>query len=179
MDALLGRCSSGDRQAFDQLYSLFYQDIRAIAVRELRNERHATIRPTALVHETYLRMVKLREIRWADRAHLLAMAARVTRQALVDEARHRRADKRDGGSPVTLSDSNLGGADNGYDALDVDDLLNELSNYDPVAAQIVSLRVFGGLSVDETADHLSISHATAYRHWSTGKAWLLHELSRL
>ena len=102
--------------------TLLYRDIHGIAVRELRHERHLTIRPTALVNEAYLRLASLREMSWRDRAHFLSMAGRVARQALMDEARKRRTEKRSGGAPVTLSDANLGGNDAGYDALDVDAL---------------------------------------------------------
>lgn len=175
---LLARWSSGDRQAFDDLLTHLYHDIHAIAVRELRSERHLTIQPTALVNEAYLRLAGLREMRWQDRSHFMAMTARITRQALVDEARRHRAAKRDGGTPVTLSDANLGAAQTAYDALDVDALLTELQRYDDVAADVVSLRVFGGMSINETAEALKLSAATVSRRWATGKAWLSRELSR-
>jgi RNA polymerase sigma factor (TIGR02999 family) len=118
--ALLERWSKGEKDAYDQLLTHLYGDIHAIAVRQLHRERYLTIRPTALVHEVYLRLSNLRQMQWQDRAHFLSMAARVTRQALVDEARRRRAEKRDGGRAVTLSDTNLGVAEAAYDALDVD-----------------------------------------------------------
>jgi len=162
--------------ALDDLLTHLYRDIHLIAVRELRGERHLTIRPTALVNEVYLRLTELREPNWRDRLHFLAMAARVARQVLVDEARRRRAAKRDGGTPVTLSDENLGGRDGGFDALDVETLLTELQGLDPQAADIVSLRVFGGLSIEEAAEALKLSVATANRRWATGKAWLANEL---
>jgi RNA polymerase sigma factor (TIGR02999 family) len=104
------------------------------------------------------------------------MAARIARQALVDEARNRRAQKRDGGDPVTLSDTNLGAAGRAYDALDVDTLLCELQQIDALAADVVTLRVFGGLSIEEAAESLTVSVATVNRHWATGKAWLTWEL---
>jgi RNA polymerase sigma-70 factor, ECF subfamily len=176
--ALLERWSRGEKQAYDQLLTHLYGDIHAIAVRQLHRERHLTIRPTALVHEVYLRLAELREMRWQDRAHFLSMAARVARQALVDEARRRRSEKRDGGESVTLSDANLGESDAAYDALDVDRLLTELQRFDDVAAEIVSLRVFGGMSIEETAEVLSLSVATVNRRWVTGKAWLARELMR-
>jgi RNA polymerase sigma factor (TIGR02999 family) len=176
--ALLARWSSGDRAAIDELVTMLYRDIHGIAVRALRNEHRLTIRPTALVNETYLRLVGLSELRWQDRAHFLSMAARVTRQALVDEARRRRALKRNGGAALTLNDENLGGADAGYDALDVDTLLSELHQYDQVAADVVSLRVFAGLSIEEAAEALSLSVATVNRRWVAGKAWLARELTR-
>src|SRR5262249_44060302 len=152
LDALFERWSQGDREALDQLLGIFYQDIHAIAVRQLQGERHLTIRPTALVNEAYLRLAGLRDIRSEGRLHFLAMAARITRRALIDEARRRRAQKRDAGSEVTFTDENLGPAEGGYDALDVDRLLNELERYDAQAAEIVTLRVFGGLSIEEAAE---------------------------
>lgn len=176
--ALLKQWEGGDRQAFDQLMAHLYQDIHAIAVRTLRSERQLTISPTALVHEAYLRLVNLTEMRWQDRAHFLSMASRLTRQALVDEARRFRAEKRDGGKSVTLSDENLGANEAGYDALDVDTLLVELKGIDEVAAEVVSLRVFGGLSIEEAAEALSLSVSTVNRRWTTGKAWLAVELAR-
>ncbi len=106
--ALLERWSKGEKDAYDQLPTLLYGDIHAIAVRQLHREHYLTIRPTALVHEVYLRLSELRQMQWQDRAHFLSMAARVTRQALVDEARAPSAEKRDGGRAVTLSDTNLG-----------------------------------------------------------------------
>lgn len=176
--ALLARWSGGDPNALDELIAMLYQDIHGIAVRELRRSPHHTICPTALANEAYLRLAGLSEVRWQDRAHFLSMAARVTRQALVDEARRRRADKRNGGTPVTLSDTNLGGGDAGYDTLDVDALLIELKRYDEVAAEIVSLRVFGGLSIEEAAEVLSLSVATVNRRWAIGRSWLARELMR-
>lgn len=176
--SLLAHCSEGDRQAFGEVFAHLYRDIHAIAVRELRGERHLTIRPTALVNEAFLRMQALREIRWQDRAHVLAMASRITRQALVDGARRRRAEKRDGGEAVTLSDENLGGIEVNHDALDVDKLLTELESFDALAAQVVSLRVFGGMNIEEAAQHLEVSVATVNRRWSAGKSWLVRELSR-
>jgi RNA polymerase sigma factor (TIGR02999 family) len=125
-----------------------------------------------------LRLSALREIRWQDRAHFLAMAARVSRQALIDEARKRLAQKRNGGDQITLSDTNLGEPAQVHDVLDVDDLLCELERFDALAAKIVELRVFGGLSIEEVAESVSVSIATVNRRWAAGKAWLTRELSR-
>jgi RNA polymerase sigma factor (TIGR02999 family) len=173
---LLERWSRGDRNALNGLLTELYQEVHKIAVGQLRSERHLTIQPTALVHEVYLRLASLSHIRMQDRAHFLSMAARVTRQALVDEARSRRAQKRDGGYPVTLTDTNLGAGERAYDALDVDDLLCELQRIDALAAEVITLRVFGGLSIEEAAASLAVSVATVNRHWATGKAWLTWEL---
>jgi RNA polymerase sigma factor (TIGR02999 family) len=175
--ALLAQCSTGDREAFGEIFARLYRDVHAIARRELRAERSLTIRPTGLVHEAYLRMQGMREIRWQDRAHLLAMASRVMRQALVDAARRGRAQKRDHQRSVTLSAEALGD-DTPYDALEVDELMTELEGYDALAAQIVSLRVFGGLSIEDVAQHLDVSVATVNRRWLAGKSWLRRELSR-
>lgn len=174
---LFAQWARGDRAAMDAILAHLYGDIHAIARRQLRAERVLTIQPTALVHEVYLRMTHLQELQWQDRAHFLSMAARVTRQVLVDEARRVRADKRDGGTPVTLNDANLSGPDAGFDAILVDDLLTELEGFDAVAAEVVCLRVFGGLSVDETAMTLGLSVATVNRRWAAGRAWLIHELT--
>jgi RNA polymerase sigma factor (TIGR02999 family) len=175
LQSLLERWSQGDREALDQLLTHLYHDIHAIAVRQLNQERHSSLRPTALVHEAYLRLAALREMRLNDRAHFLSMAARVSRQALTDEARRRRALKRDGGDQVTLSDTNLGASDQTHDAIHLDELLTELERFDPLAAEIVSLRVFGGLSIEEVASTKEISVATVNRRWAIGKAWLTRE----
>jgi RNA polymerase sigma factor (TIGR02999 family) len=178
LTVLLERWSRGDRGALDQLLTHLYTDIHAIAIRQLNQERNSSLRPTALVHEVYLRLASLRQIKLQDRSHFLSMAARVSRQALVDEARRRHADKRDGGSPVTLSDTNIGDADQAYDALDVDDLLRELEHHDAEAAEIIGLRVFGGLTIEEVAQSLALSVATVNRRWAAGKVWLTRELAR-
>ena len=176
--ALLERWSEGDQEALNGVLTLLYTEIHAIAVRQLRNEHQLTIQPTALVHEMYLRLSSLSRLRLQNRAHFLSMAARVMRQALVDEARSRRAQKREGGRAVTLSDTNLGGAGFTCDALDVDELLTELERFDALAAEIVTLRVFGGLSIEEAAQAMSVSVATVNRRWATGKAWLTWELQQ-
>jgi RNA polymerase sigma factor (TIGR02999 family) len=106
------------------------------------------------------------------------MAARVSRQALIDEARKRRAQKRDGGDPITLTETHLGEPNQTHDVLDVDELLCELERFDTLAAKIVELRVFGGLSIEEVAESVSVSIATVNRRWAAGKAWLTRELSR-
>jgi RNA polymerase sigma factor (TIGR02999 family) len=178
LQGLLERWSHGDRDALDELLTHFYRDIHAIAVRQLHQERSSSLRPTALVHEAYLKLASLREMRLQDRTHFLSMAARVSRQVLIDEARRRRAAKRDGGDPVTFSDTNLGEPDQEHDAIDLDELLTELERFDALAAEIVSLRVFGGLSIDEVASAKEISVATVSRRWAIGKAWLTRELSR-
>lgn len=177
LPALLERWSRGDHVAFDALLTGLYDEVHSIATGLLRNERQLTLQPTELVNEVYLRLAALSHLTLEDRNHFLSLAARVTRQVLVDEARARRAQKRSGGRQVTLSDTNLGGG-LVYDALDVDDLLSELHERDPLAADIVTMRVFGGLTIPEVADLLNSSVATVNRHWATGKAWLAWELQK-
>jgi RNA polymerase sigma factor (TIGR02999 family) len=175
---LLKRFSAGDRAAMDELFAHLYTDIHAIAVGQLRHERHLTIRPTALVHEAYLRLAGLNRMRWHDRTHFLMMASRVTRQAVVDEARRRRASKRASGMQVTISDTNLGANETAYDALDVDTLLDELQAFDRETGEVASLRIFGGMSIEEVAEALQLSVSTVNRRWVMGKAWLMRELTR-
>lgn len=173
---LLSRWSQGDRAALDEVVQLLYAQMHTIASREVRGERSSAIEPTVLVNEVYLRLVQLSRIDWRDRAHFLAMCARVSRQTLVDEARRRRAAKRDAGIEVTLTIAREGATTGGFGVIDVDDLLNELATIDADAARVVELRVFGGLVVDEVAEQLSLSPATVQRKWRSGKAWLARQL---
>jgi len=177
VSALLERWSQGDAAALNALVPHLYGEIHAIATRQLRNERHLTIEPTALVHEVYLRLLGLSRLKLHDRTHFLSMAARIARQALVDEARQRAAQKRDGGYPVTLSDTNLADAGRPFDTLELEALLQELERMDAPAADVVTLRVFGGLSIEETAAALDVSVATVNRRWASGKAWLTFQLT--
>jgi RNA polymerase sigma factor (TIGR02999 family) len=174
--SLLARWSQGERAALDEVVQLLYQQMHQIAARELRGERSLTIQPTVLVNEVYLRLVHLNRIAWNDRAHFLAMCARVTRQTLVDEARKRSAGKRDSRLEVTLT-GNLGGvATGGFDIIEIDELLVQLEGFDGDAARVIELRVFGGLSIDEAAQQLELSGSTVSRKWRVGKAWLARQL---
>jgi RNA polymerase sigma factor (TIGR02999 family) len=169
--------SSAARRALDDLVSQSYPALRAVAARALRDERVISLRPTALVHEIYLRLAQLTRLEWQDRPHLLAMATRVARQALVDEARRRGRSKRDGGARVTMTLESLDAAAVDHDVLDVDDLLRELETIDETAARVVELRVFGGLSVEECALELETSTSTVNRKWRAGRTWLMRELA--
>ena len=165
------------RRDLDGLVSGSYAELRAVAARALRDERAATIRPTALVHEIYLRLAQLTRIEWQGTPHLLAVAARVAREALVDDARRRGRKKRDGGARVTVTLEGLGAGAREHDLLDVDDLLCELENIDQLAARVVELRVFGGLTVEECAAELDTSPSTVHRKWRAGRTWLVRELA--
>jgi RNA polymerase sigma factor (TIGR02999 family) len=169
--------SSAARRALDDLVAESYPELRAVAARALRDERAATLRPTALVHEIYLRLAQLTQVEWQGAPHLLAMATRVARQALVDEARRRNRSKRDRGPPVTVTLERLDAPAVDCDILEVDDLLRELEGIDETAARVVELRVFGGLSVSECAAELEKSVSTVNRKWRAGRTWLGRELA--
>jgi RNA polymerase sigma-70 factor, ECF subfamily len=160
-----------------------YAELRRMAARYVRREQAKSVQATELVHETYLRLLKDKKRPWRDRTHFLAIAAISMRRLLVERARKRGALKRGGGHiQVTLDDGLLVGPapddSSSIDLVALDQALSALSALDPQQARIVELRFFGGLSIEETAEALSISVATANRHWTIAKAWLLRELQR-
>jgi RNA polymerase sigma factor (TIGR02999 family) len=157
-----------------------YDELRRLADGYVRRERAKSVQATELVHEAYLRLAKERKPRWRNRTHFLAIAAISMRRLLVERARARGAHKRGGGQVrVTLTEGLLPGgaepADVNLVALDL--ALEKLAGLDATQARIVELRYFGGLSVEETGEALSISPATVKRHWTIAKAWLLRELT--
>lgn len=174
---LLIAWKSGDEAALARLTPVVHDELQRIARRCLRGEQQArTLSPTALINEAYLRLVDVRRMNWQNRAHFLAMAARVMRRILVEAARARRRQKRGGGAvQVTLTDG-LRSTETSYDLVALDDALEALSARDPRRSQVVELRFFGGLSVAETADVLAISPETVMRDWKLARAWLRREL---
>jgi RNA polymerase sigma factor (TIGR02999 family) len=194
---LLIAWSEGDSAALDQLAPLVYEELRRTAARQLRGERaDHTLQPTALVHEAYLRLIEQKNANWKNRAHFFSLAAKFMRRILVDKARARNAVKRgEGSAPESLDqiDTTLeggseslaasvedpaGGAALSLEMMSIDSALTRLESLDPRQAQIVELRFFGGLSVDETAQVMAVSAATVKRDWAMAKAWLTRELSR-
>ncbi|HEY6185004.1 MAG TPA: sigma-70 family RNA polymerase sigma factor [Terriglobales bacterium] len=176
---LLTRWSSGDTSARDALVPLVYNELRRIARRCLSGQRSDhTLQPTALVHEAYLRLVRYDAIDWRDRAHFFALAAQIMRQILVDHARKQTAIKR-GGNAVTIvvDESSAIAKQTSHDLLALDDALKQLASLDPRQSQIVELRFFGGLSIEETAQAVNISPATTKREWATARLWLLNEMN--
>ena len=167
-----------DRQSADSLLPIVYQELRRLAASYLRRERPGqTLQPTALVHEAYLRLLKDRPGRWQNRAHFCAIAAHSMRQILIERARARVAKKRGGGGArVTLDEALVAGADPSIDLLALDQALDELTTFDQRLADIIELRFFGGLTVEETAEAMNISPATVKRHWAVARAWLAREL---
>jgi RNA polymerase sigma factor (TIGR02999 family) len=173
---VLAELGAGDPSALDRLLPLVYDELRVIAASQLRREASGhTLEPTALVHEAFLRLVDQRE-GFRNRGHFFGVAAQAMRRILVDYARRRRAQKRDGGVRITLSESV--GPDTGAteQVLAVDEALQRLEAMDPRLARVVELRFFAGLSVEETGDALDISPATVKRDWSAARAWLQREL---
>jgi RNA polymerase sigma factor (TIGR02999 family) len=175
---LLHEWSAGRRDAFDQLFPLVYEELRRLAAQHLRRERHPSpLQTTALVHEAYLKLVQQDGVRCENRAHFFGIAAKVMRCLLVDQARARDAVKRGGGVPpdpleiapgVTLPVN--------VDLIALDEVLTQLAGTDARQCEVVELRYFGGLTIDETAEVLRISPATVSREWTLARAWLYARL---
>jgi RNA polymerase sigma factor (TIGR02999 family) len=175
---LLVAWGKGDRAADSRLLTVVYQDLRRVARRRLRAERpdHSLV-PTALVHEAYVRLVDLRRVRWQNRAQFFAIAARLMRQILVDHARAHVAAKRGGpGWKVPLADDLGATLPRDVDLLDLDAALVKLATIDSRLGDLVVLKFFGGMTVEEAAASLGLSPATVKRDWSRARAWLFREL---
>lgn len=174
---LLRRWSEGDGQALEALVPVIYGELKVIALRYLRNEQAETLPCTALVHETYLRLVDQTHVGWNGRAHFFGAAANVMRRILVDRARHRKAVKRggDGPAPGDLAGVTVA-VDADLDMIDLHDALTEYEGIDPESARTLELRYFAGLSVEETAIVMNTSPATVKRQWSLARAWLYRRL---
>lgn len=177
--ALLGQWRSGDAQALERLLPLVYRELHRVAGRYLRRERSDhTLQSTALVHEAYLRLAGPEAPEWRNRAHFFGVAANLMRQILVEHARARHAAKRGGHAvKVSLEDAPDLPVAIDLDVLALDDAMQRLALMDPQQAEIVELRFFGGLSVEESAEVLGISPATIKRDWSSARAWLYREMT--
>jgi RNA polymerase sigma factor (TIGR02999 family) len=177
---LLIEWKSGNKQAMDLLVPIVYDELRRLAQNYLRDERAAaTLQPTALVNEAYMRLVAQRMPDWESRSHFFGVAAHLMRQVLVDHARKNRSAKRGSGVPKASLDDVLGfGVEKSNDIVALDDALNALAEVDERKAKIVELRYFGGFSIDEIAQALNISTATVGREQRTAEAWLYRELNR-
>jgi RNA polymerase sigma factor (TIGR02999 family) len=170
----------GDPQALERLTPLVYHELHRLALSYMAHERSDhTLQATALVHEVYLRMVDLQGVGWRDRAHFFAVAARMMRRILVDCARARGHEKRGGGkNRIAFDEALVIAGDPGAEVMAIDDALNRLAELDPRKSQVVELRYFGGLGVDEICEALKISPETATRDWRAAKAWLYGQLAR-
>ena len=176
---LLVAWSSGDEAALQELMPLVYDELRKLAHHYIRRERPGhTLQTSGLVNEAYLRLVDQTKIQWQSRKHFYGIAARLMRQILVDYARKQSYAKRGGDAQrVELDEKLIISKDRAADIVDLDDALKKLAEIDPRQSQIVELRFFGGLSVEETAEVLSISVSTLMRDWVVAKSWLKRAIS--
>ena len=181
---LLKAWNDGDATALDRLTPLVYEELRRLAHRYMRHERAGhSLQTTALVNEAYLRLVDVKGVDWHDRGHFLALCAQIMRRILVDAARKRASGKRGGGlqhvdhsEPLDFDQIPAAGSDRAAALCALDDALESLSRLDRRRAQVIELRFFGGLSVDETAEVMKVSPQTVMRDWRLARAWLAREL---
>jgi RNA polymerase sigma factor (TIGR02999 family) len=175
---LLVDWSKGDQDALNKLMPLVYDELRRLASRYLRHERPGhTLQTTALVHEAYLKLVDQKDANLQNRVQFFAVAAQVMRHILVDYARSRRAFKRGGDyCRLSLDEAVISSKETDADLLTLNEALNSLAAIDPQQSRVVELRVFGGLTVEETAEVLAISTRTVKREWSMAKAWLHQQI---
>jgi RNA polymerase sigma factor (TIGR02999 family) len=179
VNVLLVKWREGDQAALQALIPLVYNELRALAHRCLRAERPGhTLQSTALVHEAYLRLMGQDPVPIQNRAHFVAIAAKLMRQILVDYARNRRAAKRGPEHKMQLDDSFDLPQKKGVDVVALDDALIGLSRRDVQQVRIVELRFFGGLTIEETAEVLDVSPSTVKRDWNMARAWLTREVQR-
>ena len=179
VSAILRAWSAGDQGALDRLTPIVYEELRRVARRYMRQERPGhSLQTSALVNEAYMRLVDYKRMQWQNRAHFFAVSAQLMRRILVDHARRRNL-KRGGGVPhVSLDNAAFVTGESMTDLVALDDALNELAGLDPRKVQVVEMRFFAGLSVEETANVLKVSPVTVMRDWSSAKAWLYRELTR-
>ena len=176
---LLLEWGDGNQQALDALVPLIYKELRNLAHNFLYRERPGhTLQTTALVHEAYLKLIDQNDARWQNRAHFFAIAAQAMRRILIDRARKHAAAKR-GGPQEKLSLDEVAdiALEPDINLLKLDEALNELAKIDPRQSRIVELRYFGGLTIEETAEVISVSSATVKREWMMARAWLHQELT--
>jgi RNA polymerase sigma factor (TIGR02999 family) len=169
----------GDERALDRLTPKVYRELHLAAKRCMSRERDDhTLQTTALINELYLRLSDLKAVDWQNRAHFFALCARQMRRILTDQARARQSHKRGDGAPaVSLDEALVISPQPSVDLVAVDDALNQLAKVDERKSQVVVMRFFGGLSVEETAEVLKVSPDTVARDWRLAKAWLMRELS--
>ena len=175
---LLKDWGEGDQAARDQLMPLVYEELRRMAHQHMRKERPGhTLQTSALVNEAFVRLIDQKEVRWQNRAHFFGIAAQMMRRILVDYARSRQYAKRGGGAQqVSFDDALIVSAERADEVVALDDALLDLAQFDQRKSQIVELRFFGGLSIEETAEVLNVSPGTVMRDWTLAKAWLRKQI---
>lgn len=176
---LLQAWGEGDQSALEKLTPLVEAELRRLAHHYLAQERPGhTLQTTALINEAWLRLIDWKQVSWQNRAHFFGVSARLMRYILVGYARARRQHKRGGGAQqVSLEEAAAVSAGRSDDLVALDDALKTLAKYDPRKCQVVELRFFGGLNVEETAEAMKLSPITVIREWNKAKAWLYQELS--
>jgi RNA polymerase sigma factor (TIGR02999 family) len=177
---LLNEVSSGDKEAYNKLYPLVYEKLKTIARRQLNSEySDRTLSNTGLVHEAYEKMIDQHSVSYNGRTHFYAISARSMRQILVDYARKRTAQKRGGDShKITLDEGTLNIEEHAGTIIQIDDLMDELKALDRRMHQIVELRFFGGLSIEDTAENLGISASTVNREWIKARGWFYQKMNK-
>ena len=174
---LLLAWGGGNQKALDRLTAVVYEELRRLAHYYMQGERPGhMLQTTALVNEAWMRLAHYKRMQWQDRAHFFAVAAQAMRRILVDHARSHNIKRGAGVQHVALDDVAVVSGDRTGDLVALDDALNELARLDPRKAQIIEMRFFGGLSVEEAAEALQVSAATVRREWSIAKFWLYREL---
>src|SRR6266478_5821781 len=178
ISTLLRAWSDGDQGALDRLTPIVYNELHRLAGRYMRRERPGhSLQTTALVNEAYMRLVDYERMQWQDRAHFFAVSAQVMRRILVEHARRHNLKCGAGVQHVSLDEAAIVGGDLDADMVALDDAMNALARIDPRKVQVVEMRFFGGLSVEETAGVLKISPVTVKRDWRAARAWLYRELT--
>ena len=176
---LLLHWGNGDRKALEAILPLVYNELRQLARSKLRQQRpNHTLQTTALVHEAYLRLAEETSLHVENRAHFLGIAAQLMRWILVDYERNRRAAKRGAGVTLLTLDPSVASPQRDVDLLALDEALERLGKLDSQQGQIIELRYFGGLSIEDTSEFLGISPATVKRSWASARAWLRREMSQ-
>lgn len=176
---MLQALDGGDRAAFDRLLAAVYPELRQMARARMRSQRDGhTLNPTGLVHEAYLRLVRYQDVEWQGRAHFFGAAAQTMRRVLVDHARAKATDKRKGEHVTIVTDENEPADATGPDVLEIDDALTRLAEERPRWVRVVECRYFAGLTIEETAEALGISHGTVSNDWRLARAWLKRELGQ-
>jgi RNA polymerase sigma-70 factor, ECF subfamily len=178
VSGLLRAWGEGDRAALDKLTPIVYDELHRLASRYMRGERPGhSLQTSALVNEAYMRLVEYKGMQWHNRAHFFAVSAQLMRRILVEHARRRNLKRGGGVQHVSLDETAIVGGDRAADLVALDDAIEALARLDPRKVQVVEMRFFGGLSVEETAEVLKVSPVTVMRDWSTAKAWLYRELA--
>jgi RNA polymerase sigma-70 factor (ECF subfamily) len=178
INTLLCAWTAGDQSALERLTAIVYDELHSMAHRYMQRERPGhSLQTTALVNEAYMRLVDYKRMQWQDRAHFFAVSAQLMRRILVDHARRQNVKRGGDVQHVSLEEAAVVGDDRTTDLVALDEAINALARFDARKAQVVEMRFFGGLSVEETAEVLKVSPATVMRDWSTANAWLYRELA--